>query len=132
MINLVTTEQTFEVIAAREALDEGCPLAEHFVCDYLNEFNLKGYLEAVEALDGNPAAAMAAWLSNGCSVDSFSDAYFGEWDDEVSFAENLVEECGMLSDLPDNLRCYFDYTAFARDLFINDYIYLDGFVFSNC
>ena len=132
MINLIKADQTEEVIAAREALDDGCPLAEHFECDYSNQFNIEGYLEAVEALDGNPAAAMAAWLSNGCSVDSFSDAYFGEWDDEVSFAENLVDDCGMLSGLPKNLRHYFDYAAFARDLFINDYVFLDGFVFSNC
>ena len=127
-INLITEEQTFEVIAAREALSEDCPLAQRFECDHSTEFNIEGYLEALEALDGHPAAAMAAWLSNGCSVDSFADSYNGEWEDEGSFAENLVDECGMLAGLP---RRYFDYAAFAYDLFISDYIYLDGFVFSN-
>jgi antirestriction protein len=130
-INLTKAEQTDEVIAAREAIDEGCPLAQRFICGYSQEFNLDGYTEALYALDGNPAAAMVAWLSTGCSVDSFSDHYQGEWADEVSFAENLVDECGMLESMPKNLRYYFDYAAFSRDLFINDYIYLDGFVVSN-
>ena len=131
MINLLTEEQTDEVLAAREALNDGCPLAQRFECDYSNEFDIEGYLEAIEALDGNPAPAMAAWLSNGCPVDSFSDACNGEWEDEVSFAEHMVEKCGILEDMPQNLRRYFDHAAFARDIFINDYTYLDGFVFSN-
>ena len=112
---------------------EFAAFAQRFACcDYSTQFNLVGYLEAVEALDGHPVAAMAAWLSNGCAADGFSDAYYGEWDDKVNFTEDLVDECGMLADLPDNLKGYFDYAAFARDLFINKYTYLDGFVFSKC
>jgi len=132
-INLATTEQTDEALAAREAIENDCPLALQFAhSDDHDLFDLDGYTEALEALDGNPPAAMAAWLSNGCSVDSFSDCYQGEWDDEVSFAENLIDDCGMLDSMPENLRYYFDYEAFTRDMFINDYLFLDGFVFSNC
>jgi len=133
MINLTKAEQTDEVIAAREALDNYCTLALRFVCGYSQEFNLEGYTEALESLDGyRTAAAMAAWLSNGCSVDSFADHYYGEWDSEQDFAENLVDECSMLDAMPENLKHYFDYEALARDLFINDYTFLNGFVFSNC
>lgn len=53
--------------------------------------------------------------------EDFDEAYFGEWLTEQEFAENLVDECGLLADMPENLRYYFDYEAFARDLFINDY-----------
>ena len=114
MINLSTAEQTFEVGAAREALEEGCKLAQRFVCEYFDGFDgfdLEGYLEAVEALAGNPADAMAAWLSNGCGVDRFRDAYQGEWKSELAFTEKLVDECGMLSNMPEHLRSYFDYSC---------------------
>jgi len=32
-----------------------------------------------------------------------------------------VDDLGLLSEVPENLRFYFDYEAFARDLFIGDY-----------
>ncbi len=31
-----------------------------------------------------------------------------------------------------NLACYFDYAAFARDLFMCDYYFDGGYVFRNC
>lgn len=46
--------------------------------------------------------------------------YQGVYDSEVDFAKQLFDEC-YDHQLPDNLICYFDYEAFARDLFINDY-----------
>ena len=33
---------------------------------------------------------------------------------------------------PEFARMYFDVEKFANDLFISDYWYKDGFVFSNC
>lgn len=62
------------------------------------------------------------------SVDHFRDCYMGEWDSEEDFAENLAEECGYLDQMPDNLRHYFDFAAFARDLFF-DFDFVDGHVF---
>ena len=35
------------------------------------------------------------------------------------YAEQLVDECGNLEGLPENLRYYFDYDAFARDMVLN-------------
>jgi hypothetical protein len=32
------------------------------------------------------------------------------------YAEELVEDCGMLDGMPEILRCYFDMEAFARDM----------------
>ena len=59
----------------------------------------------------------------------FQDAYNGQWNSEKAFAENLVDDLGMLRGIPETLQYYFDYDAFARDLFINDYCYVDGYVF---
>ncbi len=57
------------------------------------------------------------------------DDYHGVYDSEVEFAEQIIDDCyGNL--LPDNLACYFDYQAFARDLFSCEYrsVRLDGSV----
>ena len=55
-----------------------------------------------------------------------SDEYQGEYDDEEDFAYEIVEEC---YDLPEFAKTYFDYKQFARDLFMCDYWFDDGFVF---
>ena len=49
-----------------------------------------------------------------------------EYDDEEDFAYEIVEEC---YDLPEFAKTYFDYKQFARDLFMCDYWFDDGFVF---
>ena len=61
---------------------------------------------------------------------AFEDAYVGQYDSERDFAEELVDDTGMLADAPDFLLTYFDYDAFARDLFMTDYYMSDsGYVF---
>ena len=42
------------------------------------------------------------------------------------FAYEIIEEC---YDLPEFAKTYFDYKQFARDLFMCDYWFDDGFVF---
>lgn len=49
------------------------------------------------------------------SVDDFQDAYQGCYDDLEDYARQYVDDTGMLHDMPDNLKYYFDYAAFARD-----------------
>ena len=46
--------------------------------------------------------------------------------DEEDYAYEIVEEC---YDLPEFAKTYFDYSAFARDLFMTDYWMDNGFVF---
>lgn len=59
-------------------------------------------------------------------VRDFRDEYQGEYDDEEDFAYEIVKEC---YDLPEFAKTYFDYKQFARDLFMCDYWFDDGFVF---
>jgi antirestriction protein len=47
----------------------------------------------------------------------FEDAYRGSYQSTADYAHDLLDE--QLSALPENLRCYFDYVAYARDLDIN-------------
>lgn len=62
------------------------------------------------------------------------DHYNGFYDSEVDFASCIFEDC-YANSMPENLKFYFDYEAFARDLFINDYFSVEAndkiHVFSN-
>jgi antirestriction protein len=63
------------------------------------------------------------------SFDSFKERYMGKWDSEKDFAEHIVDECYNLDDMMGHLASYFDYDAYARDLFIDDFYFTDGYVF---
>ena len=96
-------EDTFERIQEYAELDEDDREAYE---DYLDDMNS----------DGN--------------ISDFRESYNGHWDSEEEFAENLVDELGMLSDAPESLKRFFDYKSFARELFIDDYYMSDnGHVF---
>lgn len=72
----------------------------------------------------------AYWEATG--MDDFEEceqAYEGEYDSEEDYAEFIIDECYDLEKTMGSLAGYFDYKAFARDLFITDYIFQDGFVF---
>ena len=50
-------------------------------------------------------------------------------DSEVDFAEYVVNECCNLEEKMGSLHYYFDYKAYARDLFRFDYDFSNGYVF---
>lgn len=77
------------------------------------------------------AYALFVWDFHDTDVENFYESYCGQYDSEEDYAVQLLEETGELSAIPENLRCYFDYEKFARDLFINDYTFIDGHVFRN-
>lgn len=61
------------------------------------------------------------------------DAYMGVYDSEEDFAREAVKECYNLEKMMGNLAGYFNYKAFARDLFMSDYYFgSHGTVFSQC
>lgn len=73
---------------------------------------------------------------NYATAESFEEAYCGQWESEVAHAEELFDEV-YAHEIPEHLRCYIDYEAFARDLFINDCYSVDCpeggvYVFRNC
>lgn len=82
-----------------------------------------------------PAGAAVAFINwyGSWDSDAFENAFMGVFDSEEAYAETLIEENGMLAEMPEYLRCYFDVERFARDLFIGDYYFDEGYVFScNC
>ena len=99
--------------------------------------NVFELLNEINNLTDCEQEAFFAWIENyGYDIESevpydllskFKDAYVGQYDSEEDFACKIIEEC---YELPEFAKTYFDYNAFARDLFISDYIYIDGYVFS--
>ena len=90
-------------------------------------------IKAYGELDEDEQRAYEAYLDIRCesdiTVEDFREHYCGEWHSEEEFAENLVEELGILDEVPEHLRRFFDMEAYARELFAYDYDYTDGFVF---
>lgn len=82
------------------------------------------YAETVAACveaTGAPTGAVFAYLDNlhggvadTSALDSFEDAYVGEYECDLQFAQHLADDLGMAHD-------YFDYDAWTRDLFMSDY-----------
>lgn len=81
------------------------------------------------------------WSADTSDASKFEDRYKGQYYGEEDFAEELINECyGEEIEKVENISPYFkfDLGAFARDLFISDYTYVDnevlgkrGFVFSD-
>ena len=56
-------------------------------------------------------------------LDMMHDAYVGVYDSREDFAREIVSDCYDIENIMGNLACYFDYEAFARDLFMGDYYF---------
>lgn len=65
------------------------------------------------------------------SIEGFENFYFGRFDSEEDFARNIIEESYNLEHMMGNLEIYFDYAAYARDLFLTDFYFgSNGHIFS--
>ena len=102
-----------------------------------------------EAQSGDLHAGITGGFQNGCAprhadrdavdaflscfsvdeLDKFEDAYQGEFDSEEDFAYHIIDECYDIEQTMGNLSFYFDYEKFARDLFMCDYFFDNGYVF---
>ena len=88
-------------------------------------------LDAYEKCDEGAAKAYRYCFGEWDEGD-FNDRYRGEFDSWEDMAEELLEETGELNAIPENLRYYFDYEKYARDLRIGgDLVEHDGHFFWN-
>lgn len=115
-----------------EVVDDDGGLVGEF-CDYSNGwgyFDCDEYITALEALEesGMELEAFKAGLSLGIPADKVWDAYRGDFDSDEDFAEDLWENCGYLSEMPEFARNYIDWQAVARDLMF-DFQEEDGHYF---
>jgi antirestriction protein len=136
----VDFEEMREAIGLNEQYDE------YAIHDYqapngisINEYTSLGELneiaERIDALDKYEQNDLELILESGhCSetgeaLDILSNGDYRIWHncssmEDVAFA--MVEEYGYLNDVPENLRYYFDYEKFGRDLAIEGSYYYVG------
>ena len=63
----------------------------------------------------------------------FEERYRGQYDSFTGLAEQLLDETGELEAIPENLRYYFDYEKYGRDLQLGgEFCEYDGHYFWNC
>ena len=62
-------------------------------------------------------------------LDKFEDVYVGKYVSEEDFAQCLIDECYDIERTMGHLSSYFNYVAFANDLFCYDYHFDNGYVF---
>lgn len=56
------------------------------------------------------------YLFDEWNEDRCRDSYIDKFDNRTKMAEHLVDEMGLLGEIPENLQCYFDYEAYGRDM----------------
>jgi antirestriction protein len=113
-------------------------LARNFLSRYdcfsLGEWQTWSEAAARSYLDPEIVAAYCENLGDWTeeAVSNAEDNYSGSFDSPEDFAYDLAEQTGMLESVPENLRYYFDFEKFARDLLMGDYFENDGHYFHNC
>lgn len=101
------------------------------VGEYDNIFKLNELAENLEALDEYDKEVIEAMLSEGYSFDDAMEKkddcmVYHNCNDMTDVAMEYCEECGILDSIPENLRNYFDYEAFGRDIsFEGHFVFTD-------
>lgn len=79
--------------------------------------DLAELVERAEFLREHDDVGMAAlkYLGSLDQAREAMDRYYGEFRDTAEWAESWADETGMLDEVPENLRQYFDFEAWAND-----------------
>lgn len=88
---------------------------------FMSEDDFDNILEYSDMCDKHGQEAVDDYMEFHDELDRFEEAYCGEWDSEEDFARHIVSECYDLERTMGGLERYFDYEAFARELFMYDY-----------
>jgi len=150
-VNLPVSDDDLEAVKKRigisdEPNENGNYYEEWFITDYETDIHglkvgeyddldeLNELADELENLDSDQLQAIKAFLEDGST---FNEALEGVQDGNyriytgcatmTDVAMEVVEECGMLENVPENVARYFDYEAFGRDLDIEGKYYsIDG------
>lgn len=129
-------QEVFDHIGINEEYfitDYECDLYE--VGEYENIDKLNDIAERIEKLDGEERNVVKALIQKLDytldeaieKVNNGDYRIYYDCDDMEDVAYQVVEECGYLENVPDDVARYFDYESFGRELEIEgNYIFLDG------
>lgn len=130
--------KVFERIGINEEYEE------YFITDYECDFYEVGEYESIDTLneiaerikelDESESKVVKALMSElGYTLNEAIDKVnsgdymiYNDCENMTDIAYQVVEECGYLNNVPDNVARYFDYESFGRDLGIEEtYIFTD-------
>lgn len=132
-------KKVFERIGINEEYEEyfitdyECDLYE--VGEYENIDKLNDIAERIKELDEEKSKVVKALMQKLDytlyeaidKVNSGDYMIYNDCENMTDVAYQVVEECGYLENVPDNVARYFDYESFGRELEIEgNYIFLDG------
>jgi antirestriction protein len=105
---------------------------ENFPKEFYSESSIDPDLWDFLNLDDGDKELLNAYHEAGFEgdIEDARDAFAGQFDDDYSFAWDMLENSGDLSLIPDHLQAYFDVEKFARDLMF-DYSEANGYYFTN-
>lgn len=144
-------------VNAVDAPDWTCPQAdpsdiyinceEYWIMDHeipgvegeMDPLTARAWGELWDQVDDDDAEAFGLWLDNyhrrtgpgDIDVDNFRESYEGHFDSEKDFAYHLCDDVLDMDSWPKTARNYFDYDAYARDLFMDGYTFVKGYVFND-
>jgi len=89
----------------------------------INQVNLEQWFNRFEQLDGDDlikTVYLAEYTGEDMSdiLDKLDDVCLFEGT-STEYAEEYINDCGLLSELPEHLHYYFDVEAFARDMVLS-------------
>lgn len=137
---LVLPATTEEIYAAYDEIGvaDGTMYEESFISDYETDINglsiseyaslddLNELAEELENFDEYELEAFGAMLEYGYATDEalkkVQDGdymYYSGCYSMAEVAEQYADETGLLANIPDDLRYYFDFEAYGRDMEIN-------------
>ena len=104
---------------------DGENIPDSLCCESMGEEEFNKIVKYCELCDEYSVEAVDDFLEWDSTedLDNMHDAYVGVYDSREDFAREIVSDCYDIENIMGNLACYFDYEAFARDLFMGDYYF---------
>ena len=140
-VKLPVSEEELEAVFERIGINE--EYEEHFITDYETDItglkvgeydsieDLNELAETLEDLDEYEREIVEAMISEGYDLEEALEKkddcmVYHDCNDMTDVAEQYAEETGLLDSIPENLRYYFNFEAYGRDMGIEG-----TFVFTN-
>lgn len=104
------------------------------------------YMEAISEMDSERADGfelyckhIVSWPEPGTDLqeqlDRFNESYQGYFpgpgDAAEEFAYQYIQDTGLLAEVSPTIQRYFDYSSFARDLFLDGYTEMEGHIYAD-
>lgn len=127
-------EELSSIGVSDEPAENGIYYEEYFITDYENDYGyrvgeydsleeLNEIAEELEDLDEYDKEIINAFIENGSDIEEALDGLrdekymiFSNCSDMTDVAEQYAEEIGLLDRIPEDLRFYFDFEAYGRDM----------------